>query len=732
MTRERPPEHQDLNPEQFTAVTQLGGPLLILAGPGSGKTRVIAHRIAFLVGEQGVAPWRIVAVTFTNKAAREMRDRVDALLGESAQGMLLGTFHGICARMLRTDGLAVNVQRDFQIYAVADQEAVVRQCLDELNIDPHNFTPRTMLSAVSRAKNEGLDVEAHRVRAGNYFEEVVARVYERYQARLIANQALDFDDLLSKALELFQTQPAVADRYHHRITHVLVDEFQDTNVVQYQLARAWAAGTDNLTVVGDPDQSIYSWRAADIRNILNFERDYPQALIVRLEQNYRSTKSILRIADAVIAPAQERLHKSLWTENPEGSLPVLYEAYSEQDEAEFVVREITAKVKAGAWRHADIAVMYRTNAQSRVLEEALLRRGVPYRLIGGTRFYERREIRDLIAYLRLVHNPADRIAWARAINVPARGLGQKSRALLLDWADQAGLGPFDAGAALGHPDGPVLSARATRSAQRFDQIIRSARAALSTSVEAALDQLLKDTDYHDFLYAQSDDADDRWQNVQELRTVAAEYDALAPDAALPTFLEDVALISDQDSMADEPPSAVTLVTLHTAKGLEFSVVFLTGLEEGVLPHQRSFDDPDSMEEERRLCYVGVTRAQRQLYLVHAFRRALAGSSGHNPTSRFLRDIPDDALTQRGRKINVPSPDVRPARNRWLTRDEFAAVDTAPLVVTLHEGDAVRHDAFGVGVVVSTRPRGDDHEVTVDFEDAGVKKLLLSLAPLERV
>ena len=430
-----------LNPAQLQAATAPPGPLLILAGPGSGKTRVIAHRIAYLVREQGVPPWRILAVTFTNKAAREMRDRVDALLGDATpsaggSGITLGTFHAVCVRILRRDGQPVGVPRGFVIYDDDDQLTIVKRTLADLAVDTKHHPPRRILSAISRAKNEGLPVEAFKQHVGNYFQEIVARSYERYQAALQANAALDFDDLLGRTLELFTTQPDIAQRYQERFQHVLVDEFQDTNVVQYQLARAWAAGAGNLTVVGDPDQSIYSWRAADIRNILHFERDFPTATTVRLEQNYRSTKAICRVADAVIDKAAERIHKQLWTHNPEGDLPVVYEAYTETDEADYVAREIAQRVAAGDWRPGDVAVCYRTNAQSRVVEEAFLRRAIPYRLIGGTRFYARREVKDLLALCRLVHNPHDDVAFDRMVNVPGRGIGQKTRALLLDWADR--------------------------------------------------------------------------------------------------------------------------------------------------------------------------------------------------------------------------------------------------------------------------------------------------------
>ena len=727
-----------LNSAQREAVAHGPGPLLIVAGPGSGKTRVIAHRIAFLVQEQGVRPWKILAVTFTNKAAREMRDRVAQLLGEEIEGVTLGTFHGISARLLRRYGEAIGVPRGFAIYDDSDQQQVVRRVLAEFGLDPKQYRPRAILSALSRAKSEGIDVATYRAAVGDYFQEIVARVYERYETTLADNAALDFDDLLVRALALLESGDPGVQRYLERLQHVLVDEFQDTNVVQYRLARAWAARTGNLTVVGDPDQSIYSWRAADIRNILHFERDFPDARVVRLEQNYRSTEAVLQAADAVISRAEERIHKQLWTENGGGGRPVLFEAYTEAEEAEYVVGEVQRRVAAGDWAAGDVAVMYRTNAQSRVLEEAFLRHGLPYRLVGGTRFYERREVKDVLAYLRLVHNLADTVAFERVVNVPGRGVGEKTRAAVLDWADHHDAIVWEACRAAGTADGPAVTRRTVAPLQAFaDLLDRATALAASGTVVEILDLLLQTTGYQDYLFGEFEDAEERWQNVLELKTVAANYDELAPDDALTTFLEDVALVSDADDLPDGPPDAVTLITLHTAKGLEFPVVFLVGLEEGILPHQRSFDDPASLEEERRLCYVGITRAQRELFFVHAFRRAFLGSSGHNPRSRFIDDIPAELLELRGRAISVESDDLRPARNRWLRWDEFdedGGVEQAEpaLVVQLSEGDEVRHEAFGEGVVLACRSAGADHEVTVQFEDAGVKKLLLSLAPLEKV
>ena len=725
---------RDLNPAQAEAVTYGDGALLILAGPGSGKTRVLAHRIAYLVRERGIAPRQILAVTFTNKAAREMRDRVTALLEQEAGAVTAGTFHAVCARLLRRDGGAIGIARGFAIFDAADQLAIVKRVLADFAVDPKAFPPAAILQRLSRAKNERMGVEQFRAHAGNYFEEVVARVYERYQSVLSDNQALDFDDLLFRTLDLFQDVPAVRERYQEQFHQVLVDEFQDTNVVQYQLAREWSGRWGNLAVVGDPDQSIYSWRAADIRNILHFQRDYPHAALVRLEQNYRSTQSILRVADAVIEKATQRLHKALWTENERGRPPVVYEAYTEADEAQFIVEEIGRQIGGGRWTSGEVAVMYRTNAQSRVLEEAFLRAGLPYRLVGATRFYERREIKDLLAYLRLVLNPADSVAFQRVLNVPGRGLGQRSREAILQWATERGVAPLHAIDALGRVDGPQPPPRAAAALRAFRELIdQAALVAVQGTVKDLLGFLLRETGYQDYLFAEFEDAEERWQNVQELRTVAANYEALSPDTALAAFLEDVALVSDIDGLPDGPTAATTLITLHAAKGLEFPVVFLAGLEEGVLPHLRSFDDPAALEEERRLCYVGVTRAKRELYLLYAFRRALAGSAGHNPPSRFLGDLPADAVEFRGRAVGLGArrPTAPPPRRyAWAEAD---GIDPEPLELPeLEPGDRVRHRSFGEGGVVACQAIRGDYEITVHFDTAGTKKLLLSLALLEKI
>ena len=723
-----------LNSPQREAVLCTSGPLLILAGPGSGKTRVIAHRIAYLVAEQGVPARRVVAVTFTNKAAREMRDRVAALLGGEADGLTLGTFHAVCARWLRIDGAAIGLDRGFVIYDSADQQAVVKAAMVELQLDPKRHTSQSVLGTISRAKNELIGPDAYAGQVASYYEEIVARVYERYQAMLTRNNAVDFDDLLGRTVALFREHPAVQEKYAERYLHVLVDEFQDTNVAQYVLAKQLASVHGNICVVGDPDQSIYSWRSADIRNIMNFERDFPATQIVFLEQNYRSTQTILEVAHAVISQNRQRKEKRLWTENSQGAPVVYYEAYDENEEAEFVVQEARRLAREGV-RPGGIAVMYRTNAQSRSLEEACVRLGMRYRLVGGTRFYERREVKDVLAYLRLLHNPVDTISLLRVLNVPPRGIGDRSVQELARWAAERDAPLIEAvrAAAAEDAEAPRFQARTAGALRRFVEVLEELAAeSLSAPLPSLVESVLERTGYRAYLQADEEDGEERWANALELLTVAEQYAELAGDDALLAFLEDVALVSDVDTLK-EGLDAVTLITLHAAKGLEFPMVFMTGMEEGVLPHMRSFDDPDQMEEERRLCYVGMTRARERLYMVRAFRRSLMGMSTANPPSRFLRDIPEHLAEYRSRRESERGAALLPGRERAAR----VAAAPAPLVVPAEPvfaaGQRVRHPKFGDGIVVSCVLARSDQEVTVAFRGgAGIKKLLLSLANLTKV
>ncbi len=734
---------EGLNPPQQEAVQTTEGPLLILAGPGSGKTRVIAHRIAYLVAERGVDPYRMLAVTFTNKAAREMRDRVYGLIGERTRALTLGTFHAVCARILRIDGERAGIARGFVIYDDADQMTVMRRVLSDMGIDPKRYQPRAVLAAISKAKSELTTPESYQKMVASYFEEIVSRAYERYEAALEANSALDFDDLLLKAALLFRQNEDVLRKYQERYLHVLIDEFQDTNVAQYVLARQLAGLHRNICVVGDPDQSIYSWRSADLRNILNFERDYPDARVVYLEQNYRSTQNILDSAHSVISVNQQRKEKKLWTEKGPGLPIVAYEAYDEEDEAEFVAGETQSLVRSGDYHYGDIAVMYRTNAQSRPLEEVFVRESLRYRLVGGTRFYERREVKDIIAYLRLIHNPFDSLSLLRVINVPARGIGQRTLEELQRWSSEMGIPAYSAVQLVAEQESSdddagqrrhSFGSRTVKALLAFLELLNDLiTEAPSLTVSDLLTRLLESIDYRQYLLAEFEDGEDRWDNVEELRNVAAEYDELAPEASLPTFLEEAALMTDTDDY-DEKVDAVTLITLHAAKGLEFPVVFIVGLEEGLLPHIRSFDEPSQMEEERRLAYVGITRAKERLYLVRAFRRHHMGMATHNPSSRFLKDIPQElvALPESSRQQAVaPRTHIR-AFHRSTSPDGEPLPPLPPLPA-FAPGDHVRHARFGEGIVVSCEIEGADQKVTVAFRgEAGIKKLLLSYAPLEKI
>ena len=714
----------ELNPAQREAVEIIDGPLLIVAGPGSGKTRVITHRVAYLIKVCGINPHHIIAVTFTNKAAREMAERLERLLGQTAKALTLGTFHAICARILRQEGKAIGLDSRFVIYDEEDQLSLIKQSLQELDLDPKQYTPKAIQSAIKYAKSRLLTPTDYAQQTRNYFEGVVQRVYERYQQSLTQSHGVDFDDLLMKTVQLFNDHPKVLSKYQSRYLHVLVDEFQDTNITQYMLIRQLAGKYRNVCVVGDPDQSIYSWRFADLRNILSFEKDYPDAKVAFLEQNYRSTRTILDVASSIISVNSRRKPKRLWTENEAGVPISVIEAYNEDEEAQFVISEIERLVEQNLVSPGGCAIMYRVNAQSRALEEAFMRYGVPYKLVGGTRFYQRREIKDVIAYLRLIHNPNDNISLARIINVPGRGIGQRTLAELSGWAKNQGMPLHSALKMVAEKKGPPLTPRATYALTSFlnliDELIAKSQ---ELSLTGLLDEVLQQTGYKEYIFNE-EGGEERWENIQELYTVARDYNELSPAEALAAFLEKASLYSDTDEL-NEKVDATTLITLHQAKGLEFPVVFIVGMEEGLLPHRRSLDDPEELEEERRLCYVGITRAQRRVYLLHTYRRSLFGGSSEAKRSRFLEDIPPTLVTRKG---------------LWEEEKEFTPVTAlyskpaAKLFSTLRLeiGDHVHHRIFGDGVVISCSPNKDDQEITVAFEGAGVKRLLLSLAPLEKV
>jgi DNA helicase-2/ATP-dependent DNA helicase PcrA len=797
-----------LNPPQREAVSHISGPLLILAGAGSGKTRVLAHRVAYLIAS-GVKPWQIVAVTFTNKAAGEMRERISGLIGvEAAREATIGTFHAICARILRRDGNAIGLTRSFTIYDRADQVALVKSVLRRLDLDEKRFSPNGMLAWIGQRKDELADVATAKRQAANYYDETAARVYEAYQRQLGEDDAVDFDDLLMRTVFLFEQHPDVLSKYQNRWQQINVDEYQDTNRAQYLICRHLAARHRNLAVVGDDDQSIYSWRGADLRNILDFEADNPDAKVVKLEQNYRSTQTILDAAHAVVSRNTGRKDKRLWTDRGSGTQITLFDAYNEYEEAEFVARQVEKLVGAGrrggmaalltsraddedgSLKYGDIAITYRINAQSRVIEESLMRFGIPYQLIGGTRFYERREVKDALAYVRLARNPADRVALGRIINVPARGIGAKTVEELGAWAESRDVSMWAAVEAAG--ENPNLAPRARAQLGVFADLMRGLMAmAASEPPSAIFDAALERSGLETAINDGTDDGEERWANVQELRNHAAEFDEIAPPEGLARFLEEVALVSDQDEL-EEAPDRVTLITLHAAKGLEFPVVFIVGLEEGLLPHRRALEDERELEEERRLAYVGMTRAKDRLYLVHAHHRSTYGVGAQSDPSRFLAELPEDLLAaersaapfRRGgerwagtddeggwlpsgyrsptrrvqeplRPVNLPDLSAPRPVGRQLdaARERVASATYQGATVDLgsgtfsapgagdalgaeeepawRAGDRVTHRRFGDGIVVSSRIVKGDEEVTVAFVGEGVKRLIAAYAGLER-
>jgi DNA helicase-2/ATP-dependent DNA helicase PcrA len=653
-----------LNPEQARAVTTTEGPLLILAGAGSGKTRVLAHRIAYLVGVKGVPPWRILAVTFTNKAASELRDRIISLVGEGGREVQAGTFHALCARVLRQDGTAIGVDRRFVIYDTDDQQALMKQILREQDLPlTGEFRPSAVLGAISRAKNEMLDPTFLSENAANHRERTIARLATRYQERLKIARALDFDDLLLEAVRLFDEAPEVLAKYQERWRYLHVDEYQDTNRAQYLWVKALATKYGNLAVVGDDDQSIYSWRGADLRNILDFERDWPNTAVVKLERNYRSTQLILDAAHAVVSRNSARKDKKLWTENAGGMKIQRFEAYNEEEEAEWIARQVeglmggrgTALTRRAdeddrdtKFRARDVAVMYRMNAQSRAIEESFLRYGIHYQLIGGTRFYARREVKDALAYLRILRSDTDSVSFERIINVPARAIGDKTvealRAAAAATDPETGEPSTTWSAIERGARGELALAPRTRTAlAEFSALVRKLRSRVSVlPLPELLDEVLEASGYRAMLADGSEEGEERWANLLELRSVTTRYDDLDPEDALDRLLEETALVADQDSYEGDA-DAVTLITLHAAKGLEFPVVFIAGLEEGLFPHSRALEDDRQLEEERRLAYVGITRAKRRLYLSHAWRRATWGMGQAAVPSRFLLEIPAELM-----------------------------------------------------------------------------------------
>jgi DNA helicase-2/ATP-dependent DNA helicase PcrA len=630
-----------LNPQQQQAVMAGLGPVLVLAGPGSGKTRVLTQRIAYLISAMGVRPYNILAVTFTNKAAREMEGRVANLLGGATQGLTLGTFHSICARILRREAEHLSFSANFVIYDADDQLSLVKQAVKELNLDEKSYRPAVIHARISNAKNDLCWPDDFLVQ--DYRDEVTLRVYRLYQQKLLENNALDFDDLLLRTAYLLENNSQVSDRYSRRYEHILVDEFQDTNLAQYTLLKRLAAFHENIFVVGDIDQSIYRWRGADYRNVLRFEKDYPAAQVILLEQNYRSTQAILDVAMAVIDRNPYRTPKRLFTDRGQGQKVTLYPANDDHVEAKYVIETIVNLIAKEKYQPGDFAVMYRTNAQSRVLEEAFLEHRMPYKLVGAQRFYGRREIKDVIAYLRLIHNPKDEISLARAIKAPPRGVGAKTYLALRTQAQRMGKSPGELLLQLGTDDSSPawgsIAGRAAAALSGFGSLLAKwSQAKNDLTPLALMDQVLDDSDYHSYIDDGTEEGNDRWENVMELRRLASEYH----EQGLGAFLEQVALVSDQDTL-EAGANAPTLLTLHAAKGLEFPVVFIVGLNEGYLPHSRSMEDPEEMMEERRLFYVGITRAKDRLFLVYPQQRNAYGYLEPVEESRFLADIPDELI-----------------------------------------------------------------------------------------
>ncbi len=721
-----------LNPAQLEAVTHLNGPLLVIAGAGSGKTRVLTARIAHLL-EQGVPPYAILAITFTNKAAAEMKERVYRMVGPRAKDIWLSTFHAFCAKFLRLEADRLpGLNKSFVIYDAGDSLALVKACLKELNLDDKHFPPAGVQAAISNAKNSLLDPGAFAREADNFHQHKVAEIYDLYERKLRHHNAVDFDDLLFLSARLLETDQEVLAKYQDKFRYILIDEYQDTNRAQYMLARHLAARHRNIFVVGDVDQSIYAWRGADIRNILDFEADYPEARVIKLEQNYRSTQTILDAANTVIENNRDRKPKSLWTDNPAGERLTHYLALDERDEARFVCDNIIKQNTVYRVPYRDMAVLYRTNAQSRVVEEAFMRAGVPYTIVGGLKFYDRKEVKDILAYLRVIFNPADAVGLQRIINVPRRGIGDTTLGRLSDYAAERGVTLFDA--VSGADAVPGLTARAKHQLDGLAALIFGLIAkAPGLPVAKLIETVMNDSGYlAEMENEQTPQAEARIENLRELLSVAKEFVAGEIEDTLENFLSHVALVSDIDA-ADTDGDKVTLMTLHSAKGLEFPVVFLAGLEEGIFPHARTLMDDTEVEEERRLCYVGITRAQRRLFITNAKMRTIYGNTVMYPPSRFLQEIPETLVekhnVKRDRYSQALSPAPAPSPLRTPAAPTLKADRPAG---DWRAGDKVEHAKWGVGTIVEVRGEGDGQEVKVAFPGMGIRQLMAKFAPLKKV
>ena len=738
-----------LNKKQQEAVLATQGPLLILAGAGSGKTRVLTHRIAYLLKERLATPYNILALTFTNKAAREMKERVSSIVGSEGENIWISTFHSMCVRILRRDIDRLGYSRNFTILDSSDQLSVIKQCEKELNIDSKKFDPRMILGMISGAKNELKGPKRFAEEAAGPIQSVAAQVYERYQKKLKSNNALDFDDLIGKTIDLFKAEKDVLDYYQRKFQYIHVDEYQDTNAAQYTLVKLLAAHFRNLCVVGDSDQSIYGWRGADIRNILDFEKDYPDARVILLEQNYRSTKRILEAANHVIAKNTGRKAKNLWTENQDGPKIHCFTADSEHGEAYYVVKEIQKGIRQGT-PYGDFAVLYRTNAQSRVIEDTFMKSGIPYTIVGSTKFYDRKEIKDLLAYLRLISNPDDDTSLRRIINVPKRGIGDSTVEKIQFYAADQGISLYRA---LKEIEEIGLSARAFKLVREFSKMIGDLTLMQEyLSVTELTEEVLKRSGYREELKNEGTlEASGRLENINEFLSVTMEFESKNDDKSLLAFLTDLALIADIDMLLDgeevqEKGPGVVLMTLHSAKGLEFPTVFLIGLEEGVFPHSRALFNDEEMEEERRLAYVGITRAEKELFMTCAMMRTLYGQTKRNSRSRFIEEIPEHLLEQEGNVQQEEEPwgmrnsgviqsggfGKRPPRTGMSTIQK-GVHKGADLSKDWNTGDKVSHKAWGIGTVVMKKGDGDDMELTIAFPPpTGVKRLLAKFAPIEKL
>ena len=758
-----------LNDKQKEAVLATEGPCLVIAGAGSGKTKVLTHKIAYLMTEKNIKPWNILAITFTNKAANEMKERVEKLVGEAAKDMWIGTFHSICVRILRKYIDRLGFDHSFLIFDTSDQRTLIKECMKTLKIDDKMFTDRSIASEISNGKNEMLEPKAYQTKyAGDYRREIIGRIYELYQQRLKENNAIDFDDIINFTIKIFENNIDVLDYYSDKFKYVLVDEYQDTNKAQFMLITLLASKHGNITVVGDNDQGIYSFRGADITNILNFEKDFPGTKIVKLEQNYRCTGNILKAANAVIKHNENKYEKKLWTENEEGHLPVIHKADDEYDEGRFIVEEINHLKREEYFKYSDFTVLYRMNSQSRAIEEILRREGIPYKIIGGVKFYERKEIKDIISYLRLIYNLSDNISLKRIINEPKRGIGKTSIDNIQEISENTGLSMFDI---IKHANEYGLN-RVQANAQEFVNVIEELKSKLGElKISELIKETLNKTGYMKALELENTtEAESRIENLEEFLTVAIEFEEEEADNSLGDFLEGITLSSDIDGM-EETEDSVTLMTLHSAKGLEFPVVFLVGLEEGIFPGNKSIGEPKELEEERRLFYVGITRAKQYLYLTCSKKRTIFGSTSYNAVSRFVNEIPDDLLDGINEFNKSDSNEFEDSPYKWeygtsskvksykiddsFKQDGFGVAakginnsfqfrTAESFLNTLNskkdnnmfdiskykEGQRVYHKKFGEGIINKIEEEGEDYKLDISFDKAGHKRLMAKFANLE--